>query len=509
MTEGRRRAASLARSFAWAGLAVLFVALAVLNSGGYRYGVGDQAFYLPAVLAHVDGNLFPRDRALIEAEDSLNLATRAIGWLSRETQVPLPPLFLALHVLALLLLFGGTALLGCSLYRSGWTVATLEVAMTFRHRITLTGANTLEGYFHPRLLAFAVGVLALAAALRGRSRLALLLVASAGLVHPTTALWFGVLVGIAVLVSEPAERRLFAAIAAVAGAASAWLVLLGPFANRLGRIDERWYALLSAKDYLFPNEWPLHAWLVNLACPALVGATFLYRRKIGAVVPRETGLAAGVLALTALFLASLPFLAARVAFAVQLQTSRVFWIADFAATACITWLIAEASTSLNPSAPTSRRRAAVFAVLALAALARGAWVTFVEHPERSVVEMDLAPGDWHDAMAWIASAEPKTHVLADPGHAWRYGTSVRVSARRDVFLEEVKDTAIAMYSREAAERVIERVAATADFREMTEAEIREMARKYDLHYLVTERTMAFPLAYGNARFKVYRLNRTE
>ncbi len=29
-------------------------------------------------------------------------------------------------------------------------------------------------------------------------------------------------------------------------------------------------------------------------------------------------------------------------------------------------------------------------------------------------------------------------MLADPGHAFKYGTSVRVSAERDVFLEDVE-----------------------------------------------------------------------
>ena len=54
-------------------------------------------------------------------------------------------------------------------------------------------------------------------------------------------------------------------------------------------------------------------------------------------------------------------------------------------------------------------------------------------------------------------------MLADPGHAWKYGTSVRVSAARDVFLEEVKDSALAIYSRDVASRVVERTAAIGDF----------------------------------------------
>ena len=42
-------------------VAVAFVLLATLNSAGYRYGASDQAFYIPAVLRHLDPALFPRD----------------------------------------------------------------------------------------------------------------------------------------------------------------------------------------------------------------------------------------------------------------------------------------------------------------------------------------------------------------------------------------------------------------------------------------------------------------
>src|SRR5215216_2899719 len=48
-----------------------FAVLAVFNSGGYRYGASDQAFYVPAIMRHVDPALFPRDRVLIDSQDDL------------------------------------------------------------------------------------------------------------------------------------------------------------------------------------------------------------------------------------------------------------------------------------------------------------------------------------------------------------------------------------------------------------------------------------------------------
>jgi hypothetical protein len=109
-------------------------------------------------------------------------------------------------------------------------------------------------------------------------------------------------------------------------------------------------------------------------------------------------------------------------------------------------------------------------------------------------------------MRWLARGPLDTHVLADPGHAWKYGSSVRVSAGRDVLLEEVKDSAVAIYSREVGRRVVERTRAIGDFSTLTAARARDLARRYDLDYLVTEADLPLPAAYLNRQFRVYALD---
>ena len=68
----------------------------------------------------------------------------------------------------------------------------------------------------------------------------------------------------------------------------------------------------------------------------------------------------------------------------------------------------------------------------------------VERPERALFAVHTPASDWADAMQWVSRQPTGIHVLADPGHAWKHGTSVRVSGGRDVFLEEVKDSAMAI-----------------------------------------------------------------
>jgi hypothetical protein len=129
----------------------------------------------------------------------------------------------------------------------------------------------------------------------------------------------------------------------------------------------------------------------------------------------------------------------------------------------------------------------------------------VERPERALFELSLSPSAWEDAMQWIAAAPGRPHVLADPGHAWKYGTSVRVSANRDVLLEEVKDSALAIYSRAGAVRFVERRAALGDFGALTAEKATDLSRKYELDYLVTEADLPLSLVHRNQQFRIYAL----
>jgi hypothetical protein len=123
-----------------------------------------------------------------------------------------------------------------------------------------------------------------------------------------------------------------------------------------------------------------------------------------------------------------------------------------------------------------------------------------------VIERDVPADAWTDVMAWVRTTTPAdAHLLADPGHAWRFGTSVRVSGQRDVYLEDVKDASMALYSRSMAERVTGRAGALGDFSALTPARARELAERYDLDYLVVDREFDLPVVYENGRFKVYML----
>ena len=144
-----------------------------LNAAGYRYGVGDQAVLHPLdPPAPRRPAVSPRQRAprrqsrLLVFDDLLARATRLFP-------ASLEAWFLALYLLTLALLYAGLMRIADRLLVSRWSIAAFVAACAVRHRIAKTAANTLEGYFHPRQLAFAIGLVGLGEVLRGRPWLAL------------------------------------------------------------------------------------------------------------------------------------------------------------------------------------------------------------------------------------------------------------------------------------------------------------------------------------------------
>ena len=500
-----------------------FCLLALLNVGGYRYGVSDQAFYIPIVRQGLEPGLFPHDAPLLAVQNRLLAFDDWFAPLVRITGRSLPAAFFATYLAGLMLLYAAAVLVGRSLYRTWWGVAGLAAALTLRHRIPDTAVNSLEAYMHPRQLAFSVGLLAIGLFLRGRTAPAAGGVAVACLFHPTTALWFAILLGIAAFAADRTVRRpllLFAGAVAPVG-----LVLLAiAFREQLDVMSPAWTALLESKDYLLATRWPPMTWFANLGLAAIILACYDYRRSLGMTSRREMGLVAGCLALLALFLTSVPPAAVGVALAVQLQFSRIFWLLDAVAIAYATWLVVESPLGVRSgirhrnagsSGPGWRgaatalarpcaRRAAV-ALVVLASLARGGYVTLVERADHALVEIDLPESEWTDVMQWAGARPVGTNFLADPGHAWRYGSSIRAASGRDVYLESVKDIGIAIYSRAMAARVGNRIAALGDFSALEPAHARRLAERYDLDYLITEHPIALPLAHRNGRFAVYDL----
>ena len=505
----------------WVAGGALFIVLATANGAGYRYGTSDQALYIPAVVRALDASAFPRDASMIDAQGRLMFVDDLLAGAVRVTGLPLDVLFLGGYLASLTLTWTGLILIGTRVYRNPWAIAALAAALTLRHRIPRTSANSFEPYFHPRMLAFALGALAVAAVLRRRAWTAIGLVAVSAAIHPTTALWFAILLGVALAILDVRMRRLAVAGAMGAAAVLVWAVAVGPLQGALVVMDDPWLQAVANKDSLFATGWPLWAWSANFGVLGLLWWAHRVRTRRGDATPEDTALAWAATALVGLFVITLPAVAAGLSLVVQFQIPRVFWLVDFLATVYVVAAVADARVAEARAAPAPDTRArrvwapplpAVAAIVLIACSAgRGAYIMLVERPDRALFAATIQESPWENAMQWVAEQPSDVHLLADPGHAWKYGTSARVSTARDVLLEEVKDTALAIYSRDVALRFLDRTTALGDFSALTDERARALAHRYDLDFLVTENgapsafLQQLPIVYRNERFRIYDL----
>ena len=493
--------------FAAAALAgfLAFLVLATANGAGYRYGVSDGAAYVPAVMLAENPAAFPRDAPLIRTQGQFFVVDEVLAVIGRVTGASLESRFFAAYIVAIAAVWIGVILIGSTLYgkdpRSSltgwWLTVALGAVVTLRHHIPRTSTNSLEPYFHPRLLAFGFGIIAVGAFLRHRNAIAIALVGLAALCHGTTAFWFAVVIGTALMIDDRRWRLPGLLGGAAALTILVWAAAAGPLRMAASTMDPTWIDALGGRNFIFANEWPLWAWIANLGLLGVLWLAHTVRVRRGSATVRDSGLVWGATALVGLFLTTLPLVIAHVALAVQFQFSRVFWVVDFLAAL---YLIAAAGESLR------RTQAATLAVVLLtASAARATYIMWSEHAERRLFQVSLVSSPWMDAMHWIAGQPPDVHVMAAADHAFKYGVSVRVAACHDVLLEDDKDSAVAMYSRAIAERVVERRKALADFSSLTAASARELATRFGVDYLVTEAALPLREVYRNRQFRIYAL----
>ena len=489
-----------------------FLVLATANGAGYRYGVSDGAAYVPAVMLAENSAAFPRDAPLIRTQGQFFVVDEMLAAIGPMTGASIESRFFAAYIVAIAAVWVGVLLIGSSLYgrdrgptgsaphlTGWWLTVALAAVVTLRHHIPRTSTNSLEPYFHPRLLAFGFGIIAVAAFLRHRNAIAVTLVGLAATCHGTTAFWFAVVIGTALMVVDRRWRLPGMVGGAAALAILMWATAAGPLRMAASRMDSIWIEALGGRNFIFANEWPLWAWIANLG---LLGALWLahsVRIRRGTGTDRDAGLVWGATALVALFLVTLPLVTAHVALAVQFQFSRVFWVVDFLAAL---YVIAAAGESLRRT-----QMVTLAVVLLTVSAARASYIMWSEHAERRLFAVSLvsSPSPWMDAMHWIAAQPLNVHVAAAPDHAFRYGVSVRVAACRDVLLEDDKDSAVAMYSRPIAQRIVERRKALADFSSLTAASALELGTRFGVDYLVTEAALPLREAYRNSQFRIYAL----
>jgi Domain of unknown function (DUF6798) len=236
-------------------LLLLLLTFAALAVHGYHYGVQDQFLYVPAIKQHVDPGLYPHGGAIFQVHNKVMMLDDLVALSMRATGLPADWAVFLWHFLSLYLLLFACLQVSrrCFRDRAAQWAATVSVAVLLTLEVGATLLFLADEYLHPRTLATALLLLALAAVLDRKIISALLWTVAAALLHPTMAA-AGAL-HLAFVAWRPPSR---AARPQPAIASAAALLLSLPL---LGGGNDAWREVLATRWYLYPLQWPWYAWL--------------------------------------------------------------------------------------------------------------------------------------------------------------------------------------------------------------------------------------------------------
>jgi hypothetical protein len=271
---------------------LLLLTFAAVAIHGYHYGVQDQFLYVPAIKQHVDPALYPQGGDIFQVHTRVMVLDDLVALSMHATGFPADWAVFLWHLLSLYLLLLACLQVSRRCFhdrRAQWT-ATVAVAVMLTLEVGATLLFLADEYLHPRTLATAALLFALAAVLDRKIIPALLWTVAAVLLHPTMAA-AGAL-HLAFLAWRPPQR--------VAPVSAAALLLSLPL---FGGSNDAWREVLATRWYLYPLQWPWYAWL-GVAVPLALLAWFarLQQGSAGPVayVSRRliasglTGVAAGI-----------------------------------------------------------------------------------------------------------------------------------------------------------------------------------------------------------------------
>src|SRR5947209_10691524 len=158
---------------------------------GYHYGIEDEAIYLPAIKKILDPSLYPRDSEFFMGQARGTALPWMIAGLTRVSHAPLPWVVITAQFASIYAFLGGCWIVASRCFpirRQRWAGVALVTAL-----LTLPVAGTsiylADQHLHPRTLACALVLMAIAFALERRAVACGLACAGAALVHPLMAMY--------------------------------------------------------------------------------------------------------------------------------------------------------------------------------------------------------------------------------------------------------------------------------------------------------------------------------
>ena len=421
---------------------LLFTLLGFLVMG-YHPGFEDDGIYLAAVKSDLNPALFPHDSDFFRLQMQATVFDGSMAHFVRWTRIPVAGAELLWQFASLFLILWACRRIAALVFnqaREQWAAVAMVAAM-FTLPVAGTALNIADQHLHPRNLATALILIAVARILEGRRWPAVPLLIVAFLLHPImAALGMSFCGFLALALLEPAPFRLRATQGSVAAAA--------PLGWVFAPDSPSWREALASRTYYSVYRWTWYEWLGALAPLFLFWLLWRVAEKHGRAAHSPTQSRLGRFALA------------------------VFAYGVFQQVVAMAVLAPESLVRLTPLQP-MRYLQLVYLFMALAAggllgrfvLKARAWrwavYLLVFNGSMFLVQWELIddgahlelPGaatnnPWLQAFEWIRTNTPTDayfaldpRYLAAPGEGFH---NFRALAERSQLADGIKDTAVVM-----------------------------------------------------------------
>jgi hypothetical protein len=460
---------------------MLLAALAMLVQG-YHPGLEDDAFYLAAIKHDLNPALFPHDADFFRVQFQATVFDKLIALSVRWTHVPLEWGILFWQWCATLLILWGCWRISRRCFPEGhaqWAAVTL-VAVLLSLPVSGTGLSLTDQYLHPRALATAAILAAIATVLEpsnnGRRLLAGVLLAAAFSVHAIMAA-FGASYGLFLLwnptkQAETEPRR-----------ASGLAALAFPLGWIFEPASAAWRQAAATRPFYFVLHWHWYEWLGVVAPLALLWwFRALAERRDSVVLSRvaERLVYFGVFQLAVALVMMLP---------ARLERLRPLEPMRFLHLVYLLFLL----LSGGLLGQYLLKRHALRWLLLFVPLAGGMFYAQRQmYPATAHLELPGAASgnDWVEAFRWISRNTPVDSQFAlDPRYMELPGEDYhgfRARAERSVLADEVKDAGMAARVPSLAPRWLREAEAQRGWRSFQRPDFLRLKAEFGVDWVVLE-----------------------
>jgi hypothetical protein len=440
---------------------------------GYHPGAEDDGVYLSAIKRDLSPALYPHDSDFFAVQLQATIFDKVMAESVRLTHAPLGWVLFAWHYLTIyLVLLGGWRLSRrCFPEEYAQWASTTLVSVLLTLPVAGSALYIVDQNLHPRALATAAILAAIAATLDRRFVLSGVLLVVAVLFHPIMAS-FGISFCIFLARRDPALSR------------KSLVLVLAPLGWIFEPTSPAWRVAANTRDYYFLGRWEWYDWLGVFAPFAILW----WFRRVGQRAEATT---------------------------VVYVTSRLMLYGAFQLIVAIALMLPQSLERIRPLQP--MRYLHLFYLLFIIVsggllgqkFLRNQWLRWVvifvplaagmfyaqraTYPSSTHLEWPGATpkNPWLEAFAWIReNAPPDAYFAAGPDYMRHPGNdyhSFRALAERSVLADAVKDSAVATQVPRLSQRWLEEVEAQRGWEHFTPADYERMKARFGINWVVIER----------------------